>query len=211
MVKLKPEFKVGGIVTAAGLSKRMGAFKPLLPLGSATVIENTVKTLLDAGVKQVTVVTGYRKDEVESVLRKTFGERAAFVRNEHYRDTDMLYSIRLALNALQECDAFFLLPGDMPAVKAATLELLKTAMHKEEASIPHVIFPEYGGRRGHPPLIPAELIPDIIAFDGGGGLRGFWQRHKDRMRTVTVMDEGIMTDLDTLQDYDELKDRYTGS
>ncbi|MBR4870290.1 MAG: NTP transferase domain-containing protein, partial [Oscillospiraceae bacterium] len=34
--------KMSGVVAAAGLSSRMGAFKPLLPYAGKTVIESTV-------------------------------------------------------------------------------------------------------------------------------------------------------------------------
>lgn len=45
--------KIAGIVPCAGLSRRMGAFKPLLPFGDGTMIRGTVLSLLNAGVKKL--------------------------------------------------------------------------------------------------------------------------------------------------------------
>ena len=42
--------KCGGIITAAGLSSRMGAFKPLLELNGYPMIVHTVLSMKNAGV-----------------------------------------------------------------------------------------------------------------------------------------------------------------
>ena len=55
--------RICALILAAGLSRRMGEFKPLLPLGGTTVIENTVEAALSGGAESTVVVTGYRGDE----------------------------------------------------------------------------------------------------------------------------------------------------
>ncbi|MCD7945068.1 MAG: nucleotidyltransferase family protein [Clostridiales bacterium] len=190
--------RLAGLVTAAGMSSRMGAFKPLLPLGEHTVIEATVDSLLTSGAGSVTVVTGYRGDEVEVVLSQHFGEQVDFVRNGDYASTDMLQSVRLGCEALPLCDAFFLLPGDMPAAGEETFRLLADAWRETPD---RVVFPTLNGRRKHPPLIPATLIPEILSFCGEGGLRAFWGKLDGRLRTVPAEDPGTGLDLDTPEDY----------
>ena len=58
-----------GLILVAGLSSRMGDFKPLLPLCGKTLIENTVDSMLRGGAEKIVVVTGYRGNEVEEILR----------------------------------------------------------------------------------------------------------------------------------------------
>ena len=198
---------IGAIITAAGLSSRMGAFKPLLSFKGKTVIENTVGTVLSVITEPAVVVTGYRAEEIEEILKKAFGDRVVTVCNRSYRDTDMLYSVKTGLRFLPECDAFFFLPGDMPAVRPETLRLLIEKAAETEDRIPDVTFPETAGRSGHPPLISAKLIPAILSYEGEGGLRGFWKSCGADMIRVPVEDEGVMTDLDTPEDYEKLKSR----
>ena len=62
------EERICGLIVAAGLSSRMGCFKPLLPLRGKTVIENTIDSMLLCGISPVVVVLGYRGREVEAVL-----------------------------------------------------------------------------------------------------------------------------------------------
>ena len=196
---------IRALILAAGLSRRMGEFKPLLPLRGRTVIENSVESALSGGAETATVVTGYRADEVESVLRGAFGARVSAVRNEEYAATDMMRSIRLGAAALPRCDAFFLLPGDMPVVARGTFERLLAARRAEKAPL---IFPTLDGYRKHPPLIDAALIPSILAFDGDGGLRGLWKRFERESRAVAVDDAGVWVDLDTPDDYEKCRQAY---
>jgi len=191
-----------GLIPAAGLSSRMGAFKPLLPFGGGTVIEAAVSSLLEGGAAAVTLVTGHRAAEIESVLGAAFPGRVRFVRNPDYAATDMLRSVQLGCGALPPCEGFFLLPGDMPAVRPETLRTL--AARRPKAG-PYILFPVLEGRRLHPPLISGDLIPDILAFRGEGGLRAFWATREEAVGTVAVTDAGGLWDLDTPEDYKSIQ------
>src|SRR5436189_4357414 len=61
---------VAAILLAAGQSRRMGAFKPLLPFGESTVIESCIANLRGASVDEIIVVLGHRADEVREHLQK---------------------------------------------------------------------------------------------------------------------------------------------
>ena len=50
--------RIGGLILAAGLSSRMGDFKPLMPLRGKTLIENSIDSLLLCGVDPIVVVLG---------------------------------------------------------------------------------------------------------------------------------------------------------
>ena len=182
----------------------MGEFKPLLSLRGKTVIENTVESVLQGGAETVAVVTGYRAAEAEAALSR-FGSRVRFVRNPDYAQTDMLGSIRLGVRALPPCGAFFLLPGDMPVVSRSTFERLREAWQAERAG---VVFPTVDGRRKHPPLVDARMIPAIAAFRGEGGLRELWKQHESEIVTVPVDDRGVGLDLDTPVDYQQCREAY---
>lgn len=194
-----------GLVLAAGLSSRMGDFKPLMPFRGKTMIENTVGSVLNGGAQSVVVVTGYRCTEVEAVLRRRYGNRVILIRNPDFAETDMLRSIQIGCSSMPSCDAFFLLPGDMPVVCQTTFQKLLRARPPDA---PGLVFPTLRGFRKHPPLVDARLIPEIIAFRGSGGLRQLWQQHEDIIFTVPVDDEGVWVDLDTQPDYQICRQTY---
>lgn len=194
-----------GLILAAGLSSRMGMFKPLMPLRGKTLIENAVDSVFAGGAVSVTVVVGCRGEELSSLLNVRYGERAHIAWNPDYASTDMLRSIQIGCQALPPCDGFFLLPGDMPVVQRETFRRLAAAWSEET---PAVVFPTLGGYRKHPPLIDSRLVPELLAYNGEGGLRELWRRHDEWIRTVPVDDEGVWVDLDTRTDYQSCREKF---
>ncbi|MBQ7501156.1 nucleotidyltransferase family protein [bacterium] len=198
---------IGALVLAAGKSERMGEFKPLMKLRGKTLIENTVDSVLDGGADSVTVVVGCRGDELIELLSRRWPSAVNFVRNPDFADTDMLRSIKLGCAGLPECEAFFLLPGDMPVVRRETFRLLCREADRCGGS-PYIIFPALEGYRKHPPLIHSHFIREILQFEGGGGLREFWRTQSEYVKTVDVDDLGVWVDLDTRKDYFFCKAKY---
>lgn len=163
--------RIGGLILAAGLSSRMGDFKPLMPLRGKTLIENSIDSLLLCGIDPIVVVLGHRGRDMEAILRSRYlGDTLTLAYNNDFATTDMLTSVKIGLAAMPECDAFFLLPGDMPVVAKETFLAVYRAMPE---NTPAIAFPTLEGYRKHPPLIDSRFIPDILRYDGAEGLRGF--------------------------------------
>ena len=109
------------IVLAAGFGRRMRPLsdtchKALLPVGGTTILARIVDSLHRIGVDDITVVTGYRADDVSSYLLDRYpGHRFSFVANERYAETNNIVSLSLALHhmaldrdvVLVECDLLF--------------------------------------------------------------------------------------------------------
>lgn len=195
---LVQKYRFGAVIPAAGLSSRMGAFKPLLPCGDSTVIESAIGSVLPY-VSTAVVVVGHQGEKLRSVLTSSFSDRLTIVTNPDYASTDMLRSVQLGLQAMGECDAFFLLPADMPLIKPRIYETLIAAF---DDSV-DVIYPVYGGRRGHPPLISHTVVPAIMEYRGDGGLRAILSTCATK--EVRISDSGVLADLDTPQDYENIR------
>ena len=184
------------LILCAGRSSRMGAFKPLLPLGEETLIERAIRLFREAGVADVTAVLGHRGECVLPILER-HGVRP--VLNDRY-DEGMFSSLRAGVGSLNRSRrAFFLLPVDIPFVRPETLLFLMDAFREGETD---VCRPCSRGRYGHPPLIASALIPAIEEFDGRGGLRALLARYRGRTADVAVEDPGILLDVDTHDDYE---------
>jgi molybdenum cofactor cytidylyltransferase len=193
--------KLAGVVTAAGLSSRMGTFKPLLPCADSTILQTAVKNLQSAGAARIIVVAGYRGDELEKLFEHT--ERVEVVHNPNYRDGDMLESVQVGLRRLTDAGAAFVLPGDMPAVLPQTFRAVRQRMLETRAK---VVFPTLGGYPKHPPLIRSDCFPHICAFQGDGGLRAALQFFKEDTDYCEVSDLGCAMDADTPEAYRNLLD-----
>jgi CTP:molybdopterin cytidylyltransferase MocA len=195
---------VEAIVLAAGLSSRMIGFKPLLPLGDSTAIERLIDMFRGAGAGRVLVVCGHRAEDLMPVVRAA-GAEAIF--NQDY-EQGMFSSVRAGVSALApEAAAFLVLPADVMLVRTDTILRL---IAQREAAPDKVLRPAFRGRRGHPPLIPAALGPEILDWDGEGGLAGFLAEHEGMAADVPVADENVLFDVDTDEDYREALMRLEG-
>ena len=68
------------LIVAAGMSSRMGDFKPLLNIGSISIAQRVVATFQQAGVEKIVMVTGYNAVMLE---RHLAGNGVVFLRNEN--------------------------------------------------------------------------------------------------------------------------------
>lgn len=185
----------GAVVVAAGMSSRMGDFKPMLSIGSISVAQRVVATLKQAGAARVVVVTGYNAEELERHLASS---GVVFLRNENYRTTHMFDSALIGLRYLRDkCRQVLFTPVDIPLFTAATVDALLT-------SGAELACPVCGGTRGHPILMSANVIDRVLEDSGESGLDGALSRCGVPMTLVEVDDPGILHDADTPEDYREL-------
>lgn len=192
---MAPRDELAAVVLAGGTSSRMVRFKPLLPLGGSTVLARAVGAFRTGGVSDVTVVVGHRGEELRPAI-DALGARC--VVNAAFAD-GMYASLVAGIRALgPHVRGCFVLPADMPAVRGRTVALLARGHRRTGAG---VTYPTFRGRRGHPPLMSARLFPAIVAGDGEGGLRRILEAWEREAREVRVIDEGILVDLDTPEDY----------
>jgi len=192
--------KIAGLIAAAGYSSRMGVFKPLLPLGEKTVIETAVDSLKQGGIQDIRVITGYQGEKIHAVLE---GFDGRVLDNPLYPE-GMFSSILAGIRNLEpDTEAFFLLPGDNPLIRRRSIKEILRVYRKTGAA---VVYPVFNGKRGHPPLISAKCFPAILRSDGAGGLRHVLARFEVDSAEAVVADEGILIDIDTVDDYRKLKE-----
>ena len=196
--------RFAAIILAAGLSTRMKEFKPLLPLGNATVIEHAISSLKSTGI-DVLLVTGHRQEELKAVVKRY---KVTTVYNPDY-EKGMFTSVQAGVQKLgKRYQAFFLLPADIPMVKSATIQQI---MASAENAPDRIIYPVYNGKRGHPPLIPASMAPGILTWKQEGGLKTFLRSHDEMAENLAVDDSFILFDIDTPEDYQRLLEYHRDS
>ena len=184
--------EIGALIVAAGMSRRMGEFKPMLSIGSISVAQRVVATLSQAGVGKIVMVTGYNATMLE---RHLSGNGIIFLRNDHYETTQMFDSVKIGLRyLLDKCDRVLFTPVDVPLFTAKTVKTLLDSGSPLAA-------PMCGGRQGHPILIANGLIPEILRDSGEMGLKGAMDRCSVPLLRIDVEDLGTIHDADTPEDF----------
>lgn len=200
---ITPDKRIAAVVLAAGMSRRMGRLKPLLPFGGQPMLVRVIESLQQANeIQPIIVVTGYAADQVVSVVQRStlHTQNIMYAHNENYATGEMLSSVQMGVQALPEhIAAFLLVLGDQPGVLPSTIEALCHKYHETGAPI---ITPSHNGRQGHPLLIAAECAAEILSLAPDATLRDFVQRHRDERIEVDVADSAVIADVDTPEDYE---------
>ncbi len=187
------------ILLAAGRSRRMGAFKPLLPFGASTVIETSVDNLQEAGVAEVVVVLGHRAEELRERLTARPFVRFAFNVDA---GSEMGVSIARGVEAVSDgTGAVLVALVDQPAVPSVVMRSLIDARQQTNARI---IQPEWEGRGGHPVLIDLALREELLDLDPSRGLRALFDEHRGEVLRIQAGTPFVTRDMDTWDDYCKL-------
>lgn len=187
--------KFAAIILAAGTSNRKGQFAPLLPLGEQTIIETIVRSMRETEAFPVIVVTGYQGERLRRHLAHL---GVTFVHNERYYETQMMDSLRLALARLpEEIEKVVVCPGDVPLVKCDTIRELLRADGD-------FVRPCCQGISGHPVVLSERVLPELMAYDGSGGLREAAKAAGITFTDIEVEDYGTTLDKGTRNEYEAL-------
>ena len=91
------------IILAAGTASRLRPLtsntpKCLLKVGERTLLQRSMDALIEAGISQFVIVTGYLHEQIESFVQQTYGDNISvcFIHNKDFETTNNIYSLWLA-------------------------------------------------------------------------------------------------------------------
>ncbi len=184
----------------------MGAFKPLLPFGGATVAEACVAALRAAGAREVVVVVGHRGGELRAALAHVPGLRFAL---NAEAGSEMGVSVARGVEAVPEgTGAVLVALVDQPAVPPAEIENLIEARRRTGARL---VLPEWRGRGGHPVLVDLSLRGELLSLVPRGGLRALFDARRAEVLRIPAGSPYVARDMDTWEDYVALHTEVFGS
>lgn len=187
--------RVRAILLAGGESRRMGVCKQTLLLSGKPVIVHCVNALTDGGISGITVVVG----KYGNAIRQALGNMKVDMVENVLPGADMADSVRTGLAAMNhDPSGVMICLSDHPLVKSGTI---KNLLETHRASPYQILIPVCQERNGHPVIFPAELLTGI---HHGGTLRDIIQSNPGRVRRVSVDDVGVIMDMDTLEDYQNI-------
>lgn len=201
---IKPKKRVGAVILAAGMSKRMGQAKLVLPYKGSTVLGTVLSALNSAGVAPLITVTGGAREDVETLCNNLYFD-TVFAHNPHPESSEMMDSLRIGMSHLPEyLDAFLIVLGDQPQIEP---EIISRLIEAYENTGHPLIIPSYQMRRGHPWLIGRENWDSLLALSPDQTMRDFLRLNSGQIHYLVVNSSSILADLDTPEDYK----RATGS
>ncbi len=184
------------IVLAAGMSKRMGCAKLLLPFGQSTIIAATLTNLLAADIGPICIVTGAYRQQIEAEISRF---NLPCKHNPDYA-LGQSSSLKVGVAACNPQHGLMFVLADQPLIKPQTYRDLAQAYQNSKALI---ISPQAAdGLYGNPKIFAPDLRPEILALSGDNGAKSLLQKYRDNLLIVSHQDPGLYLDIDTKQNYD---------
>jgi molybdenum cofactor cytidylyltransferase len=189
-----------GILLAAGGSKRLGQPKQLLDWGGVPFARAAALTALQAGLDPVIVVTGSNEPEIREVLQDL---PVLLVFNPDWEEGQGS-SVARGLEMVPEtCGGAVFLLSDQPQIPAELIEKLRRTQARTGARI---VAPRVDGHQANPVLFDRALFEDLSKLSGDQGGRVLFDKFP--IRYVDWNDPGILLDVDTDRDYQQLLETY---
>src|SRR2546429_7807773 len=156
--------RVGGVILAAGASRRMGAGrnKMLLQLEGESLLRRAARRALAAGLSPVIVVLGHEADKARAELQ---GLSCESVVNPDFTGPTSV-SLHLGLEQLgSDVVAAVVMLGDMVRVTEQMLAGLVAAARGSQAPL---VVSRYGDVTAPPLLFRRALFGELLAWSGEG-------------------------------------------
>lgn len=182
------------VVLAAGESTRMGRPKQLLQHHGRSFVGCAVDLARIAGCAPIIVVTGAIDLSGEALAP------AVLVPNPDWpmgQLGSLQRGLAAALELRADVPALLVLTVDRPHLLPGTVTALVEAWRRDPAGLWQ---PEQGGRRGHPVIYPAALLPALAALPPTASPRPLVAAHAPLRRTLAVDDPAVLDNLDHPED-----------
>ncbi len=196
---------VGGIVLAAGSSRRFGGAKLLATFRGKPLVTHTLGVASDARalglLSIIHVVTAAGNADLAELARESGAE---IVENPD-PSRGLSSSLRLGLTTMpRDAGAALILLGDQPLVRLDVIEAIVRTWRDRGADTVRPRYAESPEVPGHPVLLDRSTWPLADRLEGDSGLAGLLE---SRTLPVTVVDvPGWNPDVDTPADLLSLED-----
>ncbi len=195
---------------ASGDARRFGRNKLTEMIGGKRLFEYTAEAF-----RQVPSITNrIIVSKYPEILKTMRGYGYIPVMNEH-SERGISESIKLGILTLQrlredrESEGIIFAVCDQPFLSSKTvkamMEHFKSIKRNREAFSP-ILCMESNGKRGNPVIFDAVYAKELQELTGDTGGRQVIKKHEESLRTFSVDDARELTDLDTLEDLQEISE-----
>lgn len=190
---------ITGLVIAAGLSSRMGKFKPLMKYEGRTFLGNILHKL-NLICDNIIVVTGHNANLIENEINSCpNNDIIKTVFNNNYK-VGMFTSLQTGLKYSSNSDWVLYHFVDQPNLPQIFYEEFKAQVDNSF----DWIQPCYNMKNGHPILINSRLTNKIIELPQSSNLKEITNQMAIKKKVWNCSYPEILNDIDTIESYNKL-------
>jgi molybdenum cofactor cytidylyltransferase len=186
------------LILAAGESRRFGKTKQLFLLGEQTILQKTIDNYTGSIANEVLVVLGHESTKIRNSIKD---RPIITIENPNY-DQGMSTSIIAGLDSINpSAQGIVLAMADQPFVDTQTINQLIELFKSNNKGI---VTPVYHGKRGNPVIFDIKYKIELLKLKGDIGGRDIVKNHPDDVLEVPVNCAGILLDIDTEENYNQI-------
>ncbi len=177
----------------------MGELKPLAQFGRQTFLETILQNFKNAGIENVLIVLGYKAEQIAKELNLPPDD---FTINKNYQ-LGQFSSVQAGVKNLKSnCTGVFLALVDQPQISPDIIAKIREVFEENSDKI---VIPTLNGKRGHPPVLPRWLFPEILTANNPTQKTSEIVRsHPDKVYELEIGDESILWNINTEQDLEKI-------
>jgi molybdenum cofactor cytidylyltransferase len=189
--------RIGGVLLAAGESKRFGEAKQLLDWRGESFIKNVANVMQAARLRNGVIVLGANYQNIFPEV-ESLGLR--IVMNEEW-SSGQASSVKQGLAALpKHVGGAMFLQVDRPQI---SVSLINALVDEHSKSVSPIIAPQIDGQRATPVLFDRVTFPEFAQLEGDQGGRQIFS--KKRVNWIPWLDTSQAIDVDTPEDFVRLQ------
>jgi molybdenum cofactor cytidylyltransferase len=186
----RPSPGVSALILAAGSSQRFGEDKRLARVdGDSTLLYKSLAPYLELELDPVVALARRSADDLLADMLAELGVRS--IRCSRSAE-GMGSTLGEAVKRLSLCESLIVGLGDMPLLKASTLQEMIA-----QGSVERIVYPTSRGQRGNPVLFGRRFFTALAGLSGERGAAALIRECRDSCYGVEVSDPGIFLDVDT--------------
>lgn len=187
--------KTAAVLLAAGLSRRMGQMKALLPWYGRPLIQYQIEQMKQANMDEIIVVLGYQAERLRNIISPL---NVRTVINETY-EGGKSSSIQKGVSSIQgEPKGILIAAIDQPVPSTVLRKMAKRLIETKTVAV----IPTYGQKKGHPILFHGSLKAELISVqEETMGLRSVIHKFHDQITYLEVDDSSVLYNFNQPEDY----------
>ncbi|MBT2162913.1 nucleotidyltransferase family protein [Zobellia barbeyronii] len=193
--------RIAILILAAGASTRMGKPKQLLPWKDTTLLEHAIKTAKSADAIEVVTVLGANTKLIQSQIK----EEVIFIENTAWQlglGGSIAFGTKWLLQSDIEFDGILIMLADQPLIDFRYLNtLIATSVEQTD----RIIATAYKNRAGVPTIFPIKYVDMLLNLNEDFGAKHLLEQERDTVITVSAGNR--ISDVDTEEDYKQLKNK----
>ncbi len=184
--------KINAVIMAAGLSKRMGKNKLLLPFKNKTLIECFMDNIPFNMFDKINFI--YTDEKVKHICSSY---DINFIKN-NYPEKGKGFTVFLGQTESLDSNGTMYFTSDQPLIKMNTIKkIIETFFNNPDS----IIIPKVKNNTFNPVIYPSACFDSLLKIENDSGGKSILNRYEHMIHFVNFDSEEEFKDIDTQKDY----------